>query len=186
MDATTSDYDRDKIAERVAKLAGGVAVIKVGAATETEMKEKKDRVDDALHATRAAVEDGIVVGGGVALLRARKALDNIHGANSDQDAGIKIVWRALEEPIRTITSNAGESADVVVSKVLEGSGNFGFNAATSVYGDMLEMGVIDPTKVTKTALVNAASIAGLLLTTDCSINEVPKEDKAADPNMGMM
>ena len=186
MDDTSSDYDRDKIAERIAKLAGGVAVIKVGAATETEMKEKKDRVDDALHATRAAVEDGIVVGGGVALLRARKALDNIHGSNSDQDAGIKIVWRALEEPIRTITSNAGESADVVVAKVLEGSGNFGFNAATSVYGDMLEMGVIDPTKVTKTALINAASIAGLLLTTDCSINEVPKEDKAADPNMGMM
>jgi len=186
MDDTSSDYDRDKIAERIAKLAGGVAVIKVGAATETEMKEKKDRVDDALHATRAAVEDGIVVGGGVALLRARKALDNIHGSNSDQDAGIKIVWRALEEPIRTITSNAGESADVVVAKVLEGSGNFGFNAATSVYGDMLEMGVIDPTKVTKTALINAASIAGMLLTTDCSINEVPKEDKAADPNMGMM
>ena len=186
MDDTSSDYDRDKIAERIAKLAGGVAVIKVGAATETEMKEKKDRVDDALHATRAAVEDGIVVGGGVALLRARKALDNIHGSNSDQDAGIKIVWRALEEPIRTITSNAGESADVVVAKVLDGSGNFGFNAATSVYGDMLEMGVIDPTKVTKTALINAASIAGMLLTTDCSINEVPKEDKAADPNMGMM
>jgi len=186
MEDTTSDYDKDKLAERIAKLAGGVAVIKVGAATEVEMKEKKARVDDALHATRAAVEDGIVVGGGVALLRARKALDNIHGSNSDQDAGIKIVWRALEEPIRTITSNAGESADVVVAKVLEGSGNFGFNAATSVYGDMLEMGVIDPTKVTKTALINAASIAGLLLTTDCSINEVPKEEKVSDPNMGMM
>ena len=186
MDATTSDYDRDKIAERVAKLAGGVAVIKVGAATETEMKEKKDRVDDALHATRAAVEDGIVPGGGVALLRARQALAAIHGSNSDQEAGIKIVWRALEEPIRTITSNAGDSADVVVNKVLEGTGNFGYNAATGVYGDMVEMGVIDPTKVTKTALVNAASIAGLLLTTDCSINEVPKEEKASDPSMGMM
>ena len=181
-----SDYDKEKISERIAKLAGGVAVIKVGAATETEMKEKKDRVDDALHATRAAVEDGIVVGGGVALLRARKALDNLHGSNSDQEAGIKIVWRALEEPIRTITSNAGESADVVVNKVLEGSENFGYNAATGVYGDMFEMGVIDPTKVTKTALVNASSIAGLLLTTDCAINEVPKEEKASDPNMGMM
>ena len=186
MEDTTSEYDKDKIAERIAKLAGGVAVIKVGAATEVEMKEKKDRVDDALHATRAAVEDGIVVGGGVALLRARAALDNIHGVNSDQEAGIKIVWRALEEPIRTITSNAGESADVVVSKVLEGNGNFGYNAATGVYGDMVEMGVIDPTKVTKTALVNAASIAGLLLTTDCAINEVPKDEKASDPNMGMM
>ena len=186
MNDTTSEYDKDKLAERIAKLAGGVAVIKVGAATETEMKEKKDRVDDALHATRAAVEDGIVVGGGVALLRARKALDNVQGTNSDQEAGIKIVWRAVEEPIRTITSNAGESADVVVAKVLEGTGNFGYNAATGVYGDLFEMGVVDPTKVTKSALVNAASIAGLLLTTDCSINEVPKEEKASDPNMGMM
>ena len=186
MDDSTSDYDKEKLAERIAKLAGGVAVIKVGAATETEMKEKKDRVDDALHATRAAVEDGIVVGGGVALLRARKALDNLKGVNSDQDAGIKIVWRAVEEPIRTITANAGESADVVVAKVLEGSNNFGYNAATGVYGDLLEMGVIDPTKVTKSALVNAASIAGLLLTTDCAINEVPKEEKVSDPNMGMM
>ncbi len=186
MNDTTSEYDKDKLAERIAKLAGGVAVIKVGAATETEMKEKKDRVDDALHATRAAVEDGIVVGGGVALLRARKALDNVQGTNSDQEAGIKIVWRAVEEPIRTITSNAGESADVVVAKVLEGTGNFGYNAATGVYGDLFEMGVVDPTKVTKSALVNAASIAGLLLTTDCSINEAPKEEKASDPNMGMM
>jgi chaperonin GroEL len=186
MEDTTSDYDRDKIAERIAKLAGGVAVIKVGAATEVEMKEKKDRVDDALHATRAAVEDGIVVGGGVAFLRARIALNNVRGTNTDQEAGIKIVWRAVEEPIRTITSNAGESADVVVAKVLEGSGNYGYNAATGVYGDLLEMGVIDPTKVTKSALINAASIAGLLLTTDCSVNEVQKEEKAADPNMGMM
>jgi len=186
MEGTTSDYDRDKIAERIAKLAGGVAVIKVGAATEVEMKEKKDRVDDALHATRAAVEDGIVVGGGVAFLRARTALNNVRGTNTDQEAGIKIVWRAVEEPIRTITSNAGESADVVVAKVLEGSGNYGYNAATGVYGDLLEMGVIDPTKVTKSALINAASIAGLLLTTDCSVNEVQKEEKAADPNMGMM
>ena len=185
MDDTTSDYDRDKIAERIAKLAGGVAVIKVGAATETEMKEKKDRVDDALHATRAAVEDGIVAGGGVALLRSRRALDDVIGINSDQEAGIKIVWRAVEEPIRTITSNAGESADVVVSKVLEGTGNFGYNAATGVYGDLVEMGVIDPTKVTKSALVNAASIAGLLLTTDCAINEVVKDDKSNNPGMDM-
>jgi len=182
----TSDYDREKLQERVAKLAGGVAVIKVGAATEVEMKEKKDRIDDALHATRAAVEDGIVPGGGVALLRAGKALSNIRGSNADQEAGIKIVWRALEEPIRTITSNAGESADVVVSKVNEGTGNFGYNAATDTYGDLFEMGVIDPTKVTKNALQNAASIAGLLLTTDCAINEVPKEEKSSDSNMGMM
>jgi chaperonin GroEL len=185
MENTVSDYDREKIAERVAKLSGGVAVIKVGAATEMEMKEKKDRIDDALHATRAAVEDGIVAGGGVALLRARKALDGLHGFNPDQEAGIKIVYRALEEPIRTITSNAGESADVVVNKVIEGSGNYGYNAATDVYGDMVEMGVIDPTKVTKTALINAASIAGLLLTTDCSINDIPEEKFNPGHEMGM-
>ena len=186
IELSTSDYDREKLQERAAKLSGGVAVIKVGAATEVEMKEKKDRIDDALHATRAAVESGIVPGGGVALLRARKALDKVTGSNTDQEAGIKIVYRALEEPIRTITLNAGESADVVVNKVTEGTGNFGYNAATDTYGDLFEMGVIDPTKVTKNALQNAASIAGLLLTTDCSINEAPKEEKAADPNMGMM
>ncbi len=181
---TTSDYDKEKLQERVAKLAGGVAVIKVGAATEVEMKEKKDRIDDALHATRAAVEDGIVAGGGVALLRAKSAVSNLKGANPDQDAGIKIVLRAMEEPIRTIVSNAGDSADVIVNKVSEGQGNFGYNAATGEFGDMLSMGVIDPTKVTKTALVNAASIAGLLLTTDCAINEVDKQEKAG-PGPGM-
>jgi chaperonin GroEL len=185
MENTVSDYDREKIAERVAKLSGGVAVIKVGAATEVEMKEKKDRIDDALHATRAAVEDGIVVGGGVALLRARQALDNVVGINIDQEAGIKIVRRAMEEPIRLIASNAGDSADVVVSKVIEGTGNFGYNAATGEYGDLVEMGVIDPTKVTKTALINAASIAGLLLTTDCAINDIPEEKFNPGHEMGM-
>jgi len=150
------------------------------------MKEKKDRIDDALCSTRAAVEDGIVAGGGVALIRAKAAIKDLKGSNPDQDAGIKIVLRAMEEPIRQITANAGDSADVVVAKVIEGSGSFGYNAATAEYGDMLTMGVIDPTKVTKTALVNAASIAGLLLTTDCAINEVEKKDSAAPaPDMGM-
>ena len=186
IDLATSDYDREKLQERAAKLSGGVAVIKVGAATEVEMKEKKDRIDDALNATRAAVENGIVAGGGVALLRARTSLTKLKGNNTDQEAGIKIVWRALEEPIRTITSNAGESPDVVVSKVIEGTGNYGYNAATDTYGDLFEMGVIDPTKVTKNALQNAASIAGLLLTTDCAINEAPKEEKLTDTSMGMM
>jgi len=185
IELATSDYDKEKLQERAAKLSGGVAVIKVGAATETEMKEKKDRIDDALHATRAAVEDGIVAGGGVALIRALQSIKNLKGANPDQDAGIKIVLRAMEEPIRQIATNSGDSADVVVAKVAEGSGNFGYNAATHQYGDMLEMGVIDPTKVTKTALINAASIAGLLLTTDCTINEVVKDEKAA-PSMGGM
>jgi chaperonin GroEL len=185
IEEATSDYDKEKLQERVAKLAGGVAVIKVGAATETEMKEKKDRIDDALHATRAAVEDGIVAGGGVALIRAKFAIKDLKGANTDQDAGIKIVLRAMEEPIRQIAINSGDSADVVVAKVAEGTGSFGYNAATSEFGDMLAMGVIDPTKVTKTALVNAASIAGLLLTTDCSINEIPKDEKAAAPGMDM-
>ena len=182
---STSDYDKEKLQERLAKLSGGVAVIKVGAATEVEMKEKKDRIDDALHATRAAVEDGIVAGGGVALVRAKQAIKDLTGANTDQDAGIKIVLRAMEDPIRQITTNAGDSADVVVSKVAEGTGNFGYNAANGTYGDMVEMGVIDPTKVTKTALVNAASIAGLMLTTDCAINEIPKEESNAMPNPGM-
>jgi len=185
IETATSDYDKEKLQERVAKLAGGVAVIRVGAATEVEMKEKKDRIDDALHATRAAVEDGIVAGGGVALIRAKNALGTITGSNPDQDAGIKIVLRAMEEPIRQIATNSGDSADVVVAKVSEGTQNFGYNAATHQYGDMLEMGVIDPTKVTKTALVNAASIAGLLLTTDCAINDVPKDEKS-DVGPGMM
>ena len=190
IEEATSDYDREKLQERVAKLAGGVAVIRVGAATETEMKEKKDRIDDALHATRAAVEDGVVAGGGVALLRAKQAIMamNLQGANEDQNAGIKIVLRAMEDPIRQITSNAGDSADVVVNNVLGGSGNYGYNAATAEYGDMVEMGVIDPTKVTKTALVNAASIASLLLTTDCAINDIPKKEagNSPAPDMGMM
>jgi chaperonin GroEL len=185
IEIATSDYDKEKLQERIAKLAGGVAVIKVGAATETEMKEKKDRIDDALHATRAAVEDGIVAGGGVALIRAKSAVKDLKGANTDQDAGIKIVLRAMEEPIRQIATNSGDSADVVVAKVAEGSANFGYNAATHEFGDMLEMGVIDPTKVAKTALVNAASIAGLLLTTDCAINDVDKEEKSSMPNMDM-
>ncbi|MBR8045245.1 chaperonin GroEL [Burkholderia multivorans] len=179
IDEATSDYDREKLQERVAKLAGGVAVIKVGAATEVEMKEKKDRVDDALHATRAAVEEGIVPGGGVALLRARAALADIKGANADQDAGIRIVLRALEAPLRVIVSNAGEEPSVVIAKVLEGNGNFGYNAATGEYGDLVEAGVVDPTKVTRTALQNAASIAGLILTTDATVADAPKDESAA-------
>ncbi|MDR6381086.1 chaperonin GroEL [Paraburkholderia caribensis] len=179
IDGTTSDYDRDKLQERVAKLAGGVAVIKVGAATEVEMKEKKDRVDDALHATRAAVEEGIVPGGGVALLRARAAVSGLQGANGDQDAGIQIVLRALEAPLRVIASNAGDEPSVVIAKVLESKGNYGYNAATGEYGDLVEAGVVDPTKVTRTALQNAASIAGLILTTDATIAEAPKDEKPA-------
>ncbi|MBW7860317.1 MAG: chaperonin GroEL [Rhodocyclaceae bacterium] len=187
IEEATSDYDREKLQERVAKLAGGVAVIKVGAATEVEMKEKKARVEDALHATRAAVEEGIVAGGGVALLRARAALGALKGDNHDQDAGIKIVLRALEQPLREIVANAGDEPSVVVNKVVEGSGNFGYNAATGEYGDMVEMGVLDPTKVTRTALQNAASVAGLMLTTDCMVGELP-EDKPAGgmPGMGGM
>ncbi|WP_068636933.1 chaperonin GroEL [Thauera butanivorans] len=180
---TTSDYDREKLQERVAKLAGGVAVIKVGAATEVEMKEKKDRVDDALHATRAAVEEGIVPGGGVALLRARAAIKALKGSNHDQDAGIKIVLRALEEPLRAIAANAGDEPSVVVAKVEAGQGNFGYDAASGEYGDLVETGVIDPTKVTRTALQNAASVAGLILTTDATVAEAPKEAKAAAPAM---
>ncbi|NTZ10842.1 chaperonin GroEL [Burkholderia metallica] len=187
IDEATSDYDREKLQERVAKLAGGVAVIKVGAVTEVEMKEKKDRVDDALHATRAAVEEGIVPGGGVALLRARAALSDIRGANADQDAGIRIVLRALEAPLRVIAANAGDEPSVVVSKVLEGKGNFGYNAATGEYGDLVDAGVVDPTKVTRTALQNAASIASLVLTTDATVAQAPKEDSAepaAAPELG--
>ncbi|UEP39593.1 chaperonin GroEL [Burkholderia ambifaria] len=179
IEETTSDYDREKLQERVAKLAGGVAVIKVGAATEVEMKEKKDRVDDALHATRAAVEEGIVPGGGVALLRARSTATSLKGANSDQDAGIQIVLRALEAPLRVIASNAGDEPSVVIAKVLEGKGTFGYNAATGEYGDLVEAGVVDPTKVTRTALQNAASIAGLILTTDATVADAPKDEKPA-------
>ncbi|RAF11651.1 chaperonin GroEL [Burkholderia multivorans] len=176
IEEATSDYDREKLQERVAKLAGGVAVIKVGAATEVEMKEKKARVEDALHATRAAVEEGIVPGGGVALIRARTAIASLTGANADQNAGIKIVLRAMEEPLRQIVTNGGEEASVVVAAVAAGKGNYGYNAATGEYVDMVEAGVVDPTKVTRTALQNAASVAGLLLTTDAAVAELPKED----------
>ncbi|KVC98068.1 molecular chaperone GroEL [Burkholderia ubonensis] len=176
IEETTSDFDREKLQERIAKLSGGVAVIKVGAATEVEMKERKARVEDALHATRAAVEEGIVPGGGVALLRARAALKTLRGANTDQDAGIRIVLRALEEPLRQIASNAGEEPSVVLNRVLEQTGNFGWNAASDTYGDLMEMGVVDPTKVTRTTLQNAASVAGLILTTDAVVAELPKEE----------
>ena len=188
IEEATSDYDKEKLQERVAKLAGGVAVIKVGAATEVEMKEKKARVEDALHATRAAVEEGVVPGGGVALLRVRQALKNLKGENHDQEAGIKIVLRALEEPMRQIVANAGAEPSVVVNKVLEGKGNYGFNAQTDEYGDLVEMGVIDPTKVTRTALQNAASVAGLMLTTDAMVAELVEEKKGGGgmPDMGGM
>jgi chaperonin GroEL len=191
IESATSDYDREKLQERVAKLAGGVAVIRVGAATEVEMKEKKDRIDDALHATRAAVEEGIVVGGGVALLRASKAAAiNLPTDNPDYSAGVDIVLRAAQEPLRAIAYNAGAEPSVVVNRVLEGKGNFGYNAANDTYGDLVEQGVIDPTKVTRTALISAASVAGLLLTTECSINDVPEDKPAAGGmppgGMGMM
>ncbi|MFZ3028436.1 chaperonin GroEL [Rhodoferax sp.] len=178
MEESSSDYDKEKLQERKAKLSGGVAVIKVGAATEVEMKEKKARVEDALHATRAAVEEGIVPGGGVALLRAKAAVASLKGDNHDQDAGITIVLRAMEAPLRAIVSNAGDEPSVVVNKVLEGKGSYGYNAASGEYGDMLAMGVVDPTKVTRTALQNASSIAGLMLTTACMVAESP-EDKPA-------
>ena len=183
----TSSYDKEKFQERAAKLAGGVAVIKVGAATETGMKEKKTRIEDAMHATRAAVEEGILPGGGVALLRARAAIAALHGDNSEQDAGIKIVLRALEEPLRQIVTNAGGEPSVVLNKVLVGKGSFGYNAATEEYGDLLEMGILDPTKVTRSALQNAASIASLILTTDAMIAELPKEDEKMEgmSEMGM-
>jgi chaperonin GroEL len=180
----TSDYDKEKLSERKAKLAGGVAVIKVGAATEVEMKEKKARVEDALHATRAAVEEGIVPGGGVALLRAKAAVAKLKGANHDQDAGITIVLRAMESPLRAIVANAGDEPSVVVNKVTEGKGSYGYNAATSEYGDMLAMGVVDPTKVTRVALQNAASIAGLMLTTACMVAEMPEDKPAGGGGMG--
>jgi len=184
VEESTSDYDKEKLQERKAKLAGGVAVIKVGAATEVAMKEKKARVEDALHATRAAVEEGIVPGGGVALLRAKSVVAKLKGDNHDQDAGITIVVRAMESPLRAIVSNAGDEPSVVVNKVAEGKGSFGYNAATSEYGDMLEMGVVDPTKVTRVALQNAASIAGLMLTTACMVAELPEDKPAAPGGMG--
>jgi chaperonin GroEL len=186
IEEASSDYDREKLQERVAKLAGGVAVIKVGATTEIEMKEKKARVEDALHATRAAVEEGIVAGGGVALIRARAAIAKVKGDNHDQDAGVKIVLRAVEEPLRQIVANAGVEPSVVVNNVAAGTGNYGYNAANETYGDMVEMGVLDPTKVTRSALQNAASVAGLMLTTDCMVAELPKDDGPAMPDMGGM
>ena len=188
IEEATSDYDKEKLQERVAKLAGGVAVIKVGAATEVEMKEKKARVEDALHATRAAVEEGIVAGGGVALLRARAQIGKLKGDNTDQDAGIKIVLRAMEQPLREIVANAGDEPSVVVDKVVRGKGNYGYNASTGEYGDMVEMGVLDPTKVTRTALQNAASVAGLMLTTECMVAELAEDKPAAGgmPDMGGM
>ncbi|MFM8443506.1 MAG: chaperonin GroEL, partial [Methylococcus sp.] len=183
---TTSDYDREKLQERLAKLAGGVAVIKVGAATEVEMKEKKARVEDALHATRAAVEEGIVPGGGVALIRALQKIKDLKGANHDQDVGISIARRAMEEPLRQIVANAGDEASVVLNKVSEGSGNFGYNAATGEYGDMVTMGILDPAKVTRSALQNAASVAGLMITTEAMVAEEPKTETPMPGGMGGM
>lgn len=185
IEETSSDYDREKLQERVAKLAGGVAVIKVGASTEIEMKEKKARVEDALHATRAAVEEGIVPGGGVALLRAKAAIAGLKGANEDQNHGIQIALRAMEAPLREIVTNAGEEPSVIVNKVQEGKGSFGYNAANGEFGDMIELGILDPTKVTRTALQNAASIAGLMITTEAMVAELPKKDEPAMPGGGM-
>ncbi|RMH42506.1 MAG: chaperonin GroEL [Gammaproteobacteria bacterium] len=186
IEETTSDYDREKLQERVAKLAGGVAVIKVGAATEVEMKEKKARVEDALHATRAAVEEGVVPGGGTALIRALNAIKDLKGDNEDQTVGIRIALRAMEAPLRQIVSNAGGEPSVVVERVKNGEGNFGFNAATGEFGDMIEMGILDPTKVTRNALQNAASVAGLMITTEAMVAELPKEEKPAAGGMGDM
>ena len=177
IEEATSDYDKEKLQERVAKLAGGVAVIKVGAATEVEMKEKKARVEDALHATRAAVEEGVVPGGGVALIRTLKAIQGLSGANRDQNMGIKIALRAMEEPLRQIVANAGQEPSVILNKVAEGQGNFGYNAATEEFGDMVAMGILDPTKVTRSALQNAASIAGLMITTEAMVAELPKKEE---------
>jgi chaperonin GroEL len=186
IEETSSDYDREKLQERVAKLAGGVAVIKVGASTEIEMKEKKARVEDALHATRAAVEEGVVPGGGVALIRALSTIGGLEGANVDQNHGIQIALRAMEAPLREIVANAGEEPSVVLNKVKDGSGNYGYNAANGEYGDMVEMGILDPTKVTRTALQNAASIAGLMITTEAMVGELPKKDEPAMPGGGGM
>jgi chaperonin GroEL len=176
---STSDYDKEKLQERAAKLAGGVAVVKVGAATETEMKERKTRIEDALHATHAAVEEGVLPGGGIALLRARARVQGLSGANPDQDAGVRIVMRALEDPLRQIVANAGEEPSVVLARVLEGKDNYGYNALTGEYGDLVQMGILDPCKVTRSALQNAASIAGLILTTDCMIAQAPAEPPAS-------
>jgi chaperonin GroEL len=183
---SSSDYDKEKLQERVAKLAGGVAVIKVGATTEVEMKEKKARVEDALHATRAAVEEGVVAGGGVALVRAAAKLADLKGDNEDQTVGIRVALRAMESPLRQIVDNAGEEPSVVANRVRDGEGNFGYNAATEVYGDMLEMGILDPTKVTRLALQFAASVAGLMITTECMVTDAPKKDAPAMPDMGGM
>ncbi len=185
IEEATSDYDKEKLQERVAKLAGGVAVIKVGAATEVEMKEKKARVEDALHATRAAVEEGVVPGGGVALLRARATIEDLTGDNDDQNMGISIARRAMEEPLRQICANAGDEPSVILNKVMEGKADFGYNAATGEYGDMLKMGILDPTKVTRSALQNAASVAGLIITTEAMVAEIPKEESAAPAGGGM-
>ena len=188
IEESTSDYDKEKLQERLAKLSGGVAVVKVGAATEVEMKEKKARVEDALHSTRAAVEEGIVAGGGVALIRARDAISKVKADNDDQEAGVRIISRALEEPLRAIAANAGDEPSVVMNKVAEGTGNYGYNAGTAEYGDLVNMGVVDPTKVTRSALQNAASVAGLILTTDAMVAELPKEDPpmAGPPGGGGM
>ena len=186
IDATSSDYDREKLQERLAKLSGGVAVIKVGAATEVEMKEKKDRVDDALHATRAAVEEGVVPGGGVAFVRAISSLDKVKGDNSDQDVGISICRRALEAPLRQIVTNGGGEASVVLNEVIKGKANYGYNAATEEYGDMLKMGILDPTKVSRAALQHAASISGLMITTEAMVTDMPQDSAPAMPDMGGM
>jgi len=188
LETTSSDYDKEKLQERVAKLAGGVAVIKVGAATEVEMKEKKARVEDALHATRAAVEEGVVAGGGVALVRALQGISDLTGDNHDQDMGVQIAFRAMEEPLRQICTNAGDEASVVLNAVKNGAGSFGYNARTSEYGDMLEMGILDPTKVTRAALQNAASVSGLIITTEAMVADKPEPAGAGGgaPDMGGM
>ena len=188
IEETTSDYDREKLQERVAKLAGGVAVIKVGAGSEVEMKEKKARVEDALHSTRAAVEEGVVPGGGSALIRSLEAVEKVSGDNDDQNVGINIARKAFEAPLRQIVTNAGEEASVIVSKIVEGEGSFGFNAATGEYGDMIDMGILDPAKVTRTALQAAGSVAGMMITTEAMVTDVPKEEAAAPamPDMGGM
>jgi chaperonin GroEL len=186
IEETSSDYDREKLQERLAKLAGGVAVIKVGAATEMEMKEKKMRVEDALHATRAAVEEGVVPGGGVALVRAASKLGALRGDNEDQNVGIKLALRAMEAPLRQIASNAGAEGSVVANNVKNGEGNYGYNAGNDTYGDMLDMGILDPTKVTRSALQFASSVAGLMITTEAMVAELPKKDAPAAPDMGGM
>jgi chaperonin GroEL len=185
VEEATSDYDKEKLQERAAKLSGGVALIRVGAATETEMKERKSRTEDALHATRAAVEEGVLPGGGVALLRTRARVGALKGDNTDQDAGIRIVLRALEEPLRQIVRNAGAEPAVVLQRVVEGEGDFGYNAASGEYGDLVAMGVLDPAKVTRTALQNAASIAGLILTTDCMIAKAPENPVSPGEGEGL-